>query len=206
MNELAFSIRTSETRTNASGVTFKVQAVLKIIKDHVERYGRTAGAELPLQELEDLCVDISIKVLENLDRYDPSRASLYTWVSRIAYHAEVDCFKCHMDRVTRERDVFHAGSKDLGYSLMQRSSRAARIWEADAELETTDSLEHIERARHALNPRYQEVLRLTENGAGPKDIANAFGISEGAAATLVCHARKALRKKLEDEHDDSSDC
>ena len=203
MRQLCFSTRTSETRTNAYGATVRVQYLLTIIKNHVEHYGNTLGSELPLQDLEDLCSDISLNVLESLDRFNPDRASLNTWVSHIAYHAEVDCFKRYMGRVTRERDCFYSKRGENGYSQLQRCSHAARSWEPDAELESADSLEHIERARRSLNPRYQDAIRLTEQGAGPQDIADSYGISESAAGTLVSRARGAFRKKLRDEFDDS---
>ena len=202
MNVLAFSTRTNETRTNAFGKTVRVQDILRIIKGHVEHYGSTIGAELPLQELEDLCMDISVKVLENLDRFNPARASLYTWVSHIAYHAEIDCFKRYMGRVSQVKESFYSKSGENGYSQLQRCSRASRSWEPDAELESADSLEYIERTRRSLNPRYQDAIRLTEHGAGPQDIADSYGISESAAGTLVSRARRAFRKKLGDEYDD----
>lgn len=202
MRQFAFSTRTSETLTNAYGATVRVQYLLTIIKNHVEHYGNTLGSELPLQELEDLCMDISVKVLENLDRFNPARASLHSWVFRIARNAEIDYFKGYMGRVTCVKESFYSKRGESGYNQLQRCSKAPRSWEPDAELETDDYLEHIDRTRHSLNPRYQDVIRLVSNGAGPKDIAEIYGISENAACTLVFHARRAFRKKLDDEFDD----
>ena len=202
MRQFAFSTRTSETLSNAFGATVRVQYLLTIIKNHVEHYGNTLGSEIPLQELEDLCMDISIKVLEKLDLFNPARASLYTWVSHIAHNAEIDFFKRYIGRVSCVKESFYSKSGENGYNQLQRCSRAARSWEPDAELESDDYLEHIENSRRSLNPRYQDVIRLTENGATPKDIAEIYDISESAACTLVFHARKALRKKLDDELDD----
>ena len=202
---LTVSTRTSETITNALGATVRVEDIMSIAKNRVERYANRGGSQMPVEEIEEIFMDVVTKVIETLDRFDPSRGSLSSWISRIANNIEIDHFKSYMKHVSLEKDIQSTPhDMDNVYRSDFDNFRAPRCWEPDYDLESEESLALIEGACASLPSRRREAVRLTANGAGPKDVAESLDISESAAGTLVHNARTELRKKLGDEFENPS--
>ena len=64
----------------------------------VSRYGQMIFAMIARQvtdtmDAEELTQDTFMRAFSNIGRYDPRRASLGTWLSRIAYHLTLDFLK-----------------------------------------------------------------------------------------------------------------
>ena len=74
--------------------------------------------------------------------------------------------------------------------------RVAGGYSADREVEGSEAMDRIENAISSLNENYQFIISLQLEGLKPKKMAELIGCTANAASTLLCRARKALKKVL----------
>ena len=96
-------------------VFMKQESDLEFSKIYQEYYRRVFNYAfsrlLQREEAEDATAEVFLIVLQNLQRYDPKRASIGTWINRIAHNAVEDyCRKAYRRRelptpvIIREKD------------------------------------------------------------------------------------------------------
>ena len=67
---------------------------------------------------------------------------------------------------------------------------------ANSEVESSEAMERIQRAIDSLNENQRFILSLHLGGLKPRHMAELIGCTADAAATLLCRARKALKRAL----------
>ena len=186
---------TNATFTTANGETVSYQEIFDTVRTNVEIYGRTGGRLLDTEDLEDLFQDSILKALKYCSTFDPSKAQVKTWTDRIAKNAQKDAFK----KVIRHHVMFEPlesrdenGVDDTDACI---TLAASGCW-TDDEVESSEAMERIQRAIDSLPENQRFILSLHLEGMRPRHMAELIGCTADAAATLLCRARKALKRAL----------
>ena len=186
---------TTATFTAANGMTVNCQEVFEAVKTSVEIFGKRGGRDLSDEELEDLFQDSVLKALKYSGSFDPERSKAKTWASRIAQNAQRDAYRDHVTRGARFVTP-SSGCEDGEEPYGSYLDNLAGGFKADREVETSESMERVQRAIDSLSENQQFILSLHLQGMKPKKMAEHIGCTADAAATLLCRARKALRRAL----------
>lgn len=127
---------------------------------------------------EDLVQDVFTSVWNKAGSFDPSKASLMTWIHRIARNRSTD-----LDRRRRARPA-SAGSDPLVFLVGEDTRRLA---------ERLDVAEALSR----LSPDHQEVLALAYvEGLTQREIAWEIGVPLGTVKSRTTSALKAMRRTM----------
>lgn len=128
---------------------------------------------------EDLVQDVFTSVWSKAGSFDPSKASLMTWIHRIARNRSTD-----LDRRRRARPA-SAGSDPLVYLTGSEDTRNL--------VERLDVAEALSR----LSPDHQEVLALAYvEGLTQREIAWEIGVPLGTVKSRTTSALKAMRRMM----------
>ena len=185
---------TNATFTTANGETVSYQEIFESVRKSVEIYGKAGGKDLSAKELEDLFQDTILKTLKSCKRFNPAKAKVSTWASRIALNAQRDAFSERNKQNTRfVRPTVHYEDGEPKGSFFDNVQDG---YSADREVEGNEAVERIMNAIGSLNENYQFIISLQMEGMKPKKMAELIGCTADAAATLLCRARKALKKVL----------
>lgn len=185
---------TNATFTTANGETVSYQEIFESVRKSVEIYGKAGGRDLSAEELEDLFQDSILKALKYCKRFDPTKAQAKTWASRIAFNAQRDAFREHNKHLAR---FVHPEALDKdGEPVGSFFDEVSDGYSADREVEGNEAVERIMNAIGSLNENYQFIISLQMEGMKPKKMAELIGCTADAAATLLCRARKALKRVL----------
>lgn len=146
------------------------------------------------EKAEDLAQDSFIKVLNALDRYDPSY-KFSSWIFKIAHNTALD----------------HLRKKGLDTLSLDGSPHATTADEAEASVLTAVSDDEtpeeytanrelgaeIERAVARLRPEYRTAIALWHAEARPyEEIAEIMGVPLGTVKTYIHRARNELKQHL----------
>lgn len=185
---------TNATFTTANGETVSYQEIFESVRKSVEIYGKAGGRDLSAEELEDLFQDSILKALKYCEAFDSSKSQAKTWASRIAFNAQRDAYREHNKQIAKfvHPDTL-SDEEELNVSFFDR---VAGGYSADREVEGNEAVERIMNAIGSLNENYQFIISLQLEGMKPKKMAELIGCTADAAATLLCRARKALKKVL----------
>lgn len=193
--------RTDATFTAANGETVSYNEIFDGIRKSVEVYGNTNGGELSAQDLEDIFQNSAYKALRYAGSFNPAkegkRASAKTYGSRIAQN----CCKDAIQRYKRDQSMFtpfttlnqDGDEIDEDYN---EAYAADGCYAADYEMESNEALDRINSAIASLSENYRLIILLQQNGVKPEKMAEEIGCPAGVVYTLLCRARKALKKKL----------
>ena len=192
---MSIHTETNASFTTASGETVSCQEIFESVRKSVEIYGKTAGRCLGPEALEDLFQDAVEKVLKYRDSYDPAKSKVTTWVNRIVANCQADAFRKYMRRSTHFVPIVCRDRKGDEY-INPMAESAGAGFEAWQQAEMNEADELITKATDSLNENYRFAINLQREGLKPKQMAEIIGCTPDAAATLLCRARKALRKEL----------
>lgn len=201
---------TSATFTAANGESVSYQELFDAAKTNVEIYGKQNGWYMDENGQKDLFQNIVLKAIKYHGSFDPAKASPRTWINRIAGNIEKDALNEFIRRVMlpvernaeEETENCQENTTEPKYQRRLESIRpdferqASDCYAANREVETSEAKERIEKAIASLNKKYQEVISLQREGLKPQKMAERLGCSADAASTLLCRARKALKREL----------
>jgi RNA polymerase sigma factor (sigma-70 family) len=167
----------------------------ELYEAHRARVLRLAYALLgDADDAEDVMQDVMVYALTNLNRYDPSRAALSTWLHTITLS------RCR-DRARRRR----MGLRRVTDWLQGRAEDAvevgpeANLERFDARLRVGQALSRLTRVqREAIVLR--EVVELTF-----EEMATVLGVPLRTAQARVTSAHAAVRRQLRGERKDGGD-
>lgn len=185
---------TNATFTTANGETVSYQEIFESVRKNIEIYSRACGRALSAEELEDLFQDAILKALKYCRTFDSSKSQAKTWASRITVNAQRDAYREHNKRLARF--VYIPTQSDEEEHEETFFDRVSGGYSADREVEGNEAMDRIMNAIGSLNENYQFILSLQQEGMKPKKMAELIGCTADAAATLLCRARKALKKAL----------
>ena len=134
------------------------------------------------QDARDATQDTLLKVMRNLDRYNP-KYRFSTWVFGIARNTCIDEYR----RRRRVGDAPHTEVSDPGPSPLDQTSAVCRA-------------ERLHDALGELPPIYREILVLYHfEHLKYSEIAEMLGIPMGTVMNRIFRARKRLRKLYVEE-------
>jgi len=144
---------------------------------------------------EDVFQEVWVKVMERIATYRPAKAPFRAWLFRVAANAAVD-------RLRRER-VRSGPSLDapLGEGQERWIDRLPSL-DPDPEraMQARGLATEVDQALAALNPRQRTAVLLRhQQGWTYSEIADALGVREGTAKTLVHRGLLRMRERLEPE-------
>ena len=144
---------------------------------------------------EDLAQDTFIKVLNHLDKYDPSY-KFSSWIFKIAHNTTVD----HIRKKTPETLSLDGSPHAVTPDQVEATSLTAVDHTENPE-EYTSSQEvgaEIEVALRDIRPEYREAIMLWHIEGRPyEEIARIMDLPLGTVKTYIHRGRKELQKRLE---------
>lgn len=128
---------------------------------------------------EDIVSDIFMKVFINMDSYDSKKASLSTWIFRIAEHTLIDFYR----------------TRKVHSNLDDQINLLSVDFEKQYEGITNDSRRELYLLLTQLNERQRTILYLKYyNEMTNREIAEITGINASTVGTIHQRAIESLRK------------
>jgi RNA polymerase sigma-70 factor (ECF subfamily) len=147
------------------------------------------------EKSEDLAQETFIKVLNALDRYDPSY-KFSSWIFKIAHNTSLDHLRKKEPQTLSLEGSPHAETaSELESSVIQALSteETPEDYAASRELGAT-----LEVAIGKLRPEYRTAIILCHVEGRPyEEIAETMGVPLGTVKTYIHRARNELKKTLE---------
>lgn len=142
-----------------------------------------------VMDAQELTQDTFVRAFDHIDSYDPQRASLSTWLCRIAYRLTLDFLKRRRPLTVsiEDSEVWQTDISDKELEAELSTGREERIEQL---MQMVDKLPADERM--LLTLYYYEDRPLTE-------IAYIMGVEAGVLANRLYRTRKKLYNKLKDE-------
>ena len=139
-----------------------------------------------VMDAQELTQDTFVRAFDHIDSYDPQRASLSTWLCRIAYRLTLDFLKRRRPLTVsiEDSEVWQTDISDKELEAELSTGREERIEQL---MQMVDDLPDDERMLVTLY--YYEDRPLTE-------IAYIMGVEAGVLANRLYRTRKKLYKKL----------
>lgn len=146
------------------------------------------------EKAEDLAQDSFIKVLNALDRYDPSY-KFSSWMFKIAHNTALDHLrKKGLDTLSLDGSPHATTADETAASVLTAISEDETPEEYTANRELGAE---IERAIARLRPEYRTAITLWHAEARPYDeIAEIMGVPLGTVKTYIHRARNELKQHL----------
>ena len=155
----------------------------EMVSRYAERVFAMIARQVPdMMDAQELTQDTFLRAFSHIDSYDPHKASLSTWLCRIAYHLTLDHLKRRRPVIVAMEDNTDISDEELEAELS--TGREERIEQL---MEVIDELPDDERM--LLTLYYFEDRPLTE-------ITYITGIEPAALANRLYRTRKKLYRKL----------
>lgn len=140
---------------------------------------------------EDLCSDVFVKVYENIDTFDETKASISTWIYQITKNTLIDYYRVRRievpfaeEYITEDGEIEEANGNS----------------ESDVELEVcnNETLEVLANALETLTEKERELIILHYySGLHIKEIAAKLGLSVSYTKALHSKALSRLKEAME---------
>ena len=139
-----------------------------------------------IMDAQELTQDAFMRAFDHIDSYDPQRASLSTWLCRIAYRLTLDFLKRRRPLTVSIEDS-EVWQTDISEKELEAELSTGREERIEQLIQMVDDLPADERMLVTLY--YYEDRPLTE-------IAYIMGVEAGVLANRLYRTRKKLYKKL----------
>ncbi|MFW6205829.1 MAG: RNA polymerase sigma factor [Gemmatimonadota bacterium] len=144
---------------------------------------------------EDLAQDTFIKVLNALDKYDPSY-KFSSWIFKIAHNTTIDHLRKKQPETLSLEGSPHARTREQAEATA--FTPVDRAEDPEGYTASQQIGEEIETALQGLRPEYREAILLWHVEGRPYDeIAEIMDLPLGTVKTFIHRGRNELRKKLE---------
>ena len=132
---------------------------------------------------DDLLQDAFLKIWQNIDNYDPSKGSIFTWMMNIARNLTID-------------KVRSAGFRDSSQNISMEDNI---IYQVDAEHQVVQDIDSIglRKVVDTLKPEYRQLIELVYyQGYTQAEISEEYSIPLGTVKTRIKAAVGNLRAML----------
>jgi RNA polymerase sigma-70 factor, ECF subfamily len=146
-------------------------------------YGVINRIILSEDDANDLLQDTFLKIWRNIDNYDPSKGSIFTWMMNIARNLSIDRVR----------------SADFRDSSQNISMEDNVIFQVDNEYQTVQDIDSIglKKVVDNLRPEYRQLIDLIYyKGYTQAEVSEEFGIPLGTVKTRIKAAVGSLRAML----------
>ena len=136
---------------------------------------------------DDLTSEIFLKVTQNLSRFDKTRASFSTWISRITERTCIDFFRSQGRREEVEWD------DTFSQPIDERE-------QPEQKFIFSENKKNLMKAVSKLSEREQRIIELKFwANMSNKEIGETLGLSAGNVGIILFRALGTLRQKLQDK-------
>jgi len=199
--------------------TAQQQTIINNANIAVARFAKSYADKLGLkrlftkEDIEDIVGNTLYKACRSFGCYNPAKAKLSTWVSRIAVNCVISAVDYKMKRIPISYDMYVEKSEsgdEFGVDEFcdERCGFNADVWDMLSEYEADRQLNEKEfeacvRAQcEKLSEKNQRFERWLEDGMTPKDMAAQEGCTADAAAKRVWVIRQALKEPISEIADE----
>lgn len=120
--------------------------------------------------------------------YDPTKATLQTYLGRIARNVVTDYGRAYKKRRDRYCDI---DATDVEDTLID-------VWDTDTPMLIEEQEQLIDEAVSTFNGRQQKMFDLLTEGHSNKEIAELMSIKASIVATEACRLKQRLKAQLQD--------
>ena len=139
------------------------------------------------EDAEEVYQDVFVKALRGIGDYDSRKASLATWLCRIAYHESLNFVR------RRQPDIVYMDEQDLGFNNL------VDIPEDNAN--DSHTVQALEEALASLPPHEQAFITMFYyDNMSLADIAYVTGSIPSTVGSQLCRIRKKLYKMIKAMH------
>ena len=140
------------------------------------------------EDAEEICQDVFVKAWQGIDGYDRSKASLATWLSRIAYHESLNFLR------VRRPDIVLMDDRCMGSDQFDDSPEEGP--------HDSQTVQLLEQALTKLPPNEQAVITMFYyDNMSLADIAYVTGSIPSTVGSQLCRIRKKLYKMMKAMHE-----
>lgn len=187
--------------TNAKYLTSNDETILgqdliNACRTSAEVFFHRCRKSLPTLDLEDYFLDVFDKALSGLSGFDSRKASLKTWVSKIAWNRLLDFVDSEKRRTSLFSPFTMTDEEGDEYVAPQISGYRGDEFEADRELLTAEAIDTVEKACSKLCESRRLVVELTKEGYKPREIAMITGWTPEKVYGALCWGRSLLVHSL----------
>ena len=186
-------------------------AVARFAKSYADKLGLKRF--FTKEDLEDIAGNTIYKACRSFDCFDPSKAKLSTWVSRIAINCVISAVEYKAKRLPISNALYDENSENgdefsADEFCDSRKGFNPEVWgllseyEADKEINRKEFEYSVRKEVSKLSEKNQRFERMLEEGDAPRDMALAEGCSADAAAKRVWVIRQTLREPLSEIADE----
>lgn len=146
-------------------------------------YGIILRIILRTEVAEDVLQEVFIKIYHNIDRYDPAKGKLYTWMLHITYNMAIDTLRSKGFRKSKE---IQSLDNDVNVTAVYSSS--------------VPEIDHIglDKVVSALSEDHRKIIDLAYfKGYTQEEIARELAIPLGTVKTRARNALIQLRSLLD---------
>jgi RNA polymerase sigma-70 factor (ECF subfamily) len=152
-------------------------AVFQMVRRIVERQ----------EDVEEVWQDVFVKALRGIGGYDSRKASLSTWLCRIAYHESLNFVR------TRRPDVVYMDEHDLGLNGLDDAPEESAY--------DSQTVQALEEALEMLPPHEQAVITMFYyDNMSLADIAYVTGSIPSTIGSQLSRIRKKLYRIIKSKH------
>lgn len=190
--------------TNAKYLTLNDETVLgqdliNACRTSAEVFFYRCRKSLPTLDLEDYFLDVFCNALSGITGFDSRKASLKTWVSKIAWNCLMDFVGSEKRRTSLFSPFTMTDEDGDDYVAPQISGYRGDEFEADRNLLMTEAIDTIDRACSKLCESRRLVVDLSKEGYKPREIAMITGWTPEKVYGALCWGRNHLVKNLDRE-------
>jgi RNA polymerase sigma-70 factor, ECF subfamily len=169
-----------------------LESFSKIVDTYQHRvYGFVRRMVQSGEDAEDITQEVFIRAFQNFDRFD-ARASVRTWLFRIAYNLCVD-------RARRAGRRFSEVSLHMSGEIEEQYDVPDQRWQPDTLLEDAEMHERVELAILKMSEKLRSVLILHDKeDLSYEEIAEALKIPIGTVKSRLFLARNQLQEAVRD--------
>jgi len=186
----------------ATNTTFEAANGEEISCDHlwnkivkiVERYGKTKGGIMSDKDLEDLCLDLFLRIWDYKHTFDPRIGRLETWITTIAMNYIKSKFKSEVRRRKNERS-FNTCYDDDGELVDEVDSIEDNGQRTEYRAEVNELLDLFLNLTEKWSEKRREIFLLTIKGHKPQEIAELLGMTPNAVSIQLNRGREILKEK-----------
>ena len=152
-------------------------AVFQMVRRIVERQ----------EDVEEVWQDVFVKALRGIGGYDSRKASLSTWLCRIAYHESLNFVR------TRRPDIVYMDEHDLGLNGLDDAPEESAY--------NSQTVQALEEALEMLPPHEQAVITMFYyDNMSLADIAYVTGSIPSTIGSQLSRIRKKLYRIIKSKH------
>ena len=202
---MSYSSRFMSAEQQGSIINNAKIAVTRFAKSYTGRHGLKHF--FTKEDLEDIAGNAIYKACRSFECFDPSKAKLSTWVSRIALNCAISAAEYKAKRIPISNELYAENSESgdefsVDEFCDSRKGFNPEVWdllsefEADKEINRKEFEYSVRKEVSKLSEKNQRFEYMLEAGDSPKDMVLSEGCSANAAAKRVWVIRQALQKPL----------